>query len=143
MIVSCDLSCNLNVCFQGSDVKRGGGETIDFAACGRSPASLATGVPCAISLRRLETEIVPGPILRQLFLALLCLLFASGCGAAIQRNGTDQLLLSDSVDRAIDQLDLSPLAGRKVYLDTTYMQTFKGANVFINSDYIISACGRN
>ena len=82
---------------------------------------------------------MPGPILRQLFLALFCLLFASGCGAAIQRNGTDQLLLSDSVDRAIDQLDLSPLAGRTVYLDTTYMQTFKGANVFINSDYIISA----
>ena len=70
---------------------------------------------------------------------MCCLQFACGCGAAIQRTGTEQLLLSDSVDRAIDQLDLSPLAGRKVYLDTEYMKTFKGANVFINSDYIISA----
>ena len=70
---------------------------------------------------------------------MCCLQFACGCGAAIQRTGTEQLLLSDSVDRAIDQLDLSPLAGRKVYLDTEYMKSFKGANVFINSDYIISA----
>ena len=82
---------------------------------------------------------MPVLILRQLYLVMCCLLLASGCGAAIQRNGTEQLLLSDSVDQAIDQLDLSPLAGRKVYLDTEYMKTFKGANVFINSDYIISA----
>jgi hypothetical protein len=57
----------------------------------------------------------------------------------VRRNGTEQLLLSDSIDRAIDQLDLSPLAGRKVYLDTEYMKTYKGPNVFITSDYIISA----
>lgn len=68
-----------------------------------------------------------------------CLLLAAGCGTAIQRNGTEQLLLSDSVDRAIDQLDLSPLAGRRIYLDAEYMRTFKGNNVYINSDYIISA----
>ena len=86
-----------------------------------------------------ETEFVPGSIHRHFCIVLCCLLFASGCGAAIQRNGTEQLLLSDSVDRAIDQLDLSPLAGRKVYLDTEYMKAFKGANVFITSDYIISA----
>lgn len=63
----------------------------------------------------------------------------TGCGASIQRQGTEQLLLSDSVDQAIDQLDLSGLAGRRVYLDTEYMKTFKGNNVYINSDYIISA----
>jgi hypothetical protein len=78
-------------------------------------------------------------ILRHLSLLICCLLFASGCGTAIQRNGTEQLLLSDSIDRAIDQLDLSPLAGRKVYLDTEYMKTFKGNNLYITSDYIISA----
>jgi hypothetical protein len=73
------------------------------------------------------------PLLPLLFLLL------AGCGTALQRNGTEQLLLSDSVDRAIDQLDLSGLAGRKVYLDTEYMKTFKGTNVYINSDYMISA----
>ncbi len=77
--------------------------------------------------------------IQQRILALCCLLLVTGCGAAVQKNGTEQLLLSDSVDRAIDQLDLSPLAGRTVFLDTAYMQTFKGNNVFINSDYIISA----
>jgi hypothetical protein len=71
-------------------------------------------------------------------LSLIALL-QCGCGTALQRNGTEQLLLSDSVDRAIDQLDLSGLAGRKVYLDTEYMKTFKGNNIYINSDYIISA----
>ena len=75
----------------------------------------------------------------KLFLLFVPLLPAAGCGTAIQRNGTEQLLLSDSVDRAIDQLDLSPLAGRKIFLETEYMKTFKGNNVFINSDYIISA----
>ena len=77
--------------------------------------------------------------LRHLIPAICCLLIASGCGTAIQRNGTEQLLLSDSIDRAIDQLDLSPLAGRKVFLDTEYMKTFKGNNLYITSDYIISA----
>lgn len=67
------------------------------------------------------------------------LLCAVGCGAAVQKIGTEQLVLSDSVDRAIDQLDLSPLAGRTVFLDTAYMQSFKGPNVYINSDYIVSA----
>ena len=76
----------------------------------------------------------------RILIAVFCsLFFAAGCGTAVQRNGTEQLLLSDSVDRAIDQLDLSPLAGRKIFLDTEYMRTFKGTNVYINSDYIISA----
>ena len=82
---------------------------------------------------------MPGTILKQIIVTLCCLLLVSGCGAAIQRNGTEQLLLSDSIDHAIDQLDLSPLAGRKVYLDTEYMKTFKGNNIYITSDYIISA----
>lgn len=56
----------------------------------------------------------------------------------MQRHGTEQLLLSDSVDRAIDQLDLSPLAGRKVYMDDQYMRPVKG-NMFVNAEYISSA----
>lgn len=77
--------------------------------------------------------------LHPLLIAAFCLLMAVGCGAAVQKTGTEQLVLSDSVDRAIDQLDLSPLAGRTVFLDTTYMQTYKGPNVYVNSDYIVSA----
>lgn len=81
---------------------------------------------------RMKRTAVIGPGL--LFALLMC-----GCGTAIQRQGTEQLLLSDSVDHAIDQLDLSGLAGRKIYLDTEYMRTFKGNNISISSDYIISA----
>lgn len=61
----------------------------------------------------------------------------TGCGTTQQRTGTEQLLLSDSVDRAIDQIDFAPLAGRKVYLDTTYLKAIKGT-LFVNADYIVS-----
>lgn len=62
----------------------------------------------------------------------------TGCGTTQQRTGTEQLLLSDSVDRTVDQLDFGVLSGRKVYLDTTYINPIKGL-LFVNSDYIISA----
>ncbi len=78
-------------------------------------------------------------MITKLIVAIGILLLAAGCGAAVQKTGTEQLVLSDSVDRAIDQLDLAPLAGRKVFLDTTYMQTYKGPNVYVSSDYIASA----
>ena len=76
--------------------------------------------------------------LSQIGLLLTCLAWLSGCGTSVQRHGTEQLLLSDSVDRAIDQMDLSPLAGRNVYLDTEYMKAIKG-NMFVNAEYIASA----
>lgn len=68
----------------------------------------------------------------------LSLLFVVGCGATQQRSGTEQLLLSDAVDRTVDQLDFATLSGRKVFLDTTYIQPVKGS-MFVNADYIISA----
>lgn len=82
---------------------------------------------------------MPSPLSNLVTRLPLLFLLLAGCGTALQRQGTEQLLLSDSVDRAIDQLDLSGLAGRKVYLDTEYMKTFKGSNIYINSDYMISA----
>ncbi|MCP4786874.1 MAG: hypothetical protein GY903_02645 [Fuerstiella sp.] len=69
---------------------------------------------------------------------LTFLLVAAGCGTTQMRTGTEQLLLSDSVDRTVDQLDFAVLAGRKVFLDTTYVKPVKGV-MFVNSDYIISA----
>ncbi|MDG1896191.1 MAG: hypothetical protein P8J37_14910 [Fuerstiella sp.] len=70
---------------------------------------------------------------------LLTLLFvAAGCGTTQMRTGTEQLLLSDSVDRTVDKLDFAVLAGRTVFLDTTYIKPVKGV-LFVNSDYIVSA----
>lgn len=70
--------------------------------------------------------------------ALLLLLLAVGCGTTQQRAGTEQLLLSDSVDRTVDQMDFGVLSGRTVFLDTAYVNPVKGV-MFVNSDYIISA----
>ena len=77
------------------------------------------------------------PDTRQSFL-LTFLLIVAGCGTTQMRTGTEQLLLSDSVDRTVDKLDFAVLAGRKVFLDTTYIQPVKGV-LFVNSGYIVSA----
>ena len=61
----------------------------------------------------------------------------TGCGSTQKRAGTEQLLLSDSVDRSVDQLEFGVLSGRKVFLDTTYIRAVKG-NMFVNADYIVS-----
>ena len=37
------------------------------------------------------------------------------------RTATEQLLLSDSMERAVQQIHFSPLAGKSVYLDETYL----------------------
>lgn len=73
---------------------------------------------------------------KQLFVVTIFLI--TGCGTTHQRTGTEQLLLSEAVDRTVDQLDLSCLSGRKVFLDTTYIRPVKGV-IFVNSDYIVSA----
>jgi len=73
-----------------------------------------------------------------LILILMLLLVAPGCGTTHMRTGTEQLLLSDSVDRTVDKLDVAVLAGRTVFLDTTYIKPVKGV-LFVNSDYIVSA----
>lgn len=57
-----------------------------------------------------------------LALLLLCVT-GGGCGTSkwtdTQRTATEQLLISDAMDRAVSQLDFRALAGKKVYLDTT------------------------
>ena len=63
---------------------------------------------------------------------------AIGCGTTRLQRATQQMVLSDAVDRAVDQLDFQPLKGRKVYLDTTYIRTVKGVD-FVNAPYIISS----
>ena len=61
-----------------------------------------------------------------------------GCGTTTQRTATEQLLMSDAVDTAISKIDFSSLDGRKVYLDTIYLNQVPGIG-FVNSSYIISA----
>jgi hypothetical protein len=78
------------------------------------------------------------PIFRFLGFSALLLAIAPGCGTTRDKLATEQLLLSDAVDRAVARIDFSPLKGEKVYLDTSYLKEVKSAG-FVNADYIISS----
>ena len=66
------------------------------------------------------------------------LLTAIGCGTTRGYTGTEQLMMSDAVDRSIAGIDFRPLSGRKVYLDTSYLRHVKGPG-FVNAEYVTSA----
>lgn len=71
--------------------------------------------------------------------AVAALLFSAvGCGATKSYTATDQLLLSDAVDATIAKLDCTPLSGRKVYLDATYLKTQRSP-LMIDADYVLSS----
>lgn len=76
-----------------------------------------------------------GWLVSLLGLALLSL----GCGTTQSKNVTEQLLVSDAVDRAVQQLDFSDLTGRTVYLDDTYLQPVVNPNTFVNANYVKSS----
>ena len=68
------------------------------------------------------------PFRRRPGVALLCAALvaaASGCGTTrwsdSKRTATEQLLISDAVERTVMQIDMRPLAGQAVFLDTTIL----------------------
>lgn len=63
---------------------------------------------------------------------------AIGCGTTREHQATEQLLLSDAVDRSVSTIDFRPLSGEKVFLDTSYLRSIK-SNSFVNADYVTSA----
>jgi hypothetical protein len=65
-------------------------------------------------------------------------LFACGCGTTKKHMATEQLLISDAVDRSIAHIDFEPLAGQSVYLDTQFIRNYDGIG-FVNSNYVVSA----
>ncbi len=64
--------------------------------------------------------------------------FSSGCGTTKLQEATEQLVLSSAVDRSVSMMDFRPLAGQKVFLDTTYLQNAK-SSTFVNADYVTSS----
>lgn len=60
-----------------------------------------------------------------LFMALACF-SVTGCGTTgtsnTPRTATEMLLLSNAVDEAVGQIDLSYIAGKEVYFDTQYLE---------------------
>ncbi len=82
--------------------------------------------------RKMFTKIIP-----TLGLVLLGLIL-TGCGTTKSKLATEQLIMSDAVDRAVARIDFRPLGRKKVFLDTQYMRNVKGMG-FVNADYIISS----
>lgn len=68
----------------------------------------------------------------------LLVVLAVGCGTTRSYTATEQLVMSDAVDRSIGRLDFRPLSGSKVYLDTSYLRHVKGEG-FVNAEYVTSA----
>ena len=62
----------------------------------------------------------------------------AGCGTTKSQRATEQLLMSDAVDRSVASIDFRPLVGKRVYLDTTYLKNIK-SNDFVNADYVTSS----
>lgn len=50
-----------------------------------------------------------------------CCALALGCNVTKSRVATEQLVVADAVDHAVSQIDFSPLSGRKVFFDKTFM----------------------
>lgn len=83
-----------------------------------------------------------------LLLSIL-ILGAIGCGATKSYTATEQLLISDAVDSTIAKMDFRPLAGEKVFVDTSYLTSARsvpgipnnilGPQNLINADYVVSS----
>jgi hypothetical protein len=79
-----------------------------------------------------------------MFLGMIALVIC-GCGLTKSRQATEQLVMSDAVDRAVAQIDFSELAGQKVFLDTKYLtapKTVPGPGqppITSNVDYVVSS----
>lgn len=80
----------------------------------------------------LRTSLVP----RAWLALVLACLGALGCGTTrwsdTARTATEQLLISDAVDRAVSEIDFRALAGRTVYLDTEHVKTI------VDAPYLVS-----
>lgn len=80
-------------------------------------------------------------------LAALLLFALVGCGSTKSRTATEQLLMSDAVDRAVSQIDFRDLAGQKVFFETKYIVNTKDPQFlgnqkglgFVNAEYITSS----
>jgi hypothetical protein len=74
---------------------------------------------------------------RRLYALLLALPAVVGCGTTkwsdSPRTATEQLLISDAVDRAVSEIDFGALADRSVYLDTRFIVTTLDQNYVVST----------
>lgn len=75
--------------------------------------------------------------LHRLVLVMLATVLV-GCGTSKSRLATEQLLMSDAVDRTIAKISFHSLQGKTVYFDSQYIRNIKGLG-FVNAEYVISS----
>jgi hypothetical protein len=73
---------------------------------------------------------------RMAALLSLCLV---GCGRIVSQKATDQLIAGDAVDRSVAQIDFRILTGKKIFLDSQYVNKTVPGVGFVTSDYIVSS----
>jgi hypothetical protein len=88
-------------------------------------------------MRHVDTSVANQAVWR-LWAGLFFLVSIPACGTTQSQLATQQLIMSDAVDRAVAKLDFRVLSGKRVFLDDRYIQNIKGLG-FVNSEYIISA----
>lgn len=76
---------------------------------------------------------------KRLGLAVLLPLCLAGCGRIISTKATDQLIAGDAVDRSVAQIDFRLFTGKKVFLDTQFVNKTVPGVGFVTSDYIVSS----
>ena len=79
-----------------------------------------------------------------IWLAAAAIMISPGCGTTKIQEATEQLVLSSAVDRSVAMIDFRPLAGQRVFLDTTYLKSAQppAPNIptpVVNTNYVTSA----
>lgn len=84
-------------------------------------------------------------LLPRLLAGVACLALCAGCVVTRQtepkRSAVEQLLISQAADNALGEMDLSSLAGKKVYLDEKYFEAEDQKYVLGSIRELISAGG--
>ena len=61
----------------------------------------------------------------------------AGCGTTrssdTARTATEQLLMSTAIDKAVNEMNLQPLSGKEVYLDTDRLNGFADQNYLVST----------
>ena len=81
---------------------------------------------------------MPTAVFHFRLLPLLAACALCGCTINKSRMATEQLVVSDAVDRVVAQVDFSPLSGQKVFFDTKYLSGAK-LNGNPNVEYLTSS----
>lgn len=85
-----------------------------------------------------DNDDAEGSAMRLNGLWMLCVPFYLATGCATQkdshtaRTGVEQLLISNAVDRSLDQIDYSPFRDKQVYLETKYLEC-------VDKNYVIGS----